>query len=133
MWRNLSRIMREKLQFSNNYSYSIISIIYEYLRNAVTCGEEQSFSAMERRAIITNNSSAVARAFKCFCNVTIHRDMGPPMELRQHRANVSGECKLMRALRDENAVTPIVSLSTHPRALPVALPLFLLLLTSILR
>lgn len=73
-----------------------------------------------RRAIITNNSSAVARAFKCFCSVTIHRDMGPPVELRRHRANVSGECKLMRALRGENAVTPIVSLSAHPRALLIA-------------
>lgn len=87
--------------------------------NAVTC-EESNYFPPWRRAIITNNSSAVARAFKCFCSVTIHRDMGPPMELRQHCANVSGECKLMRALRGENAVTSIVSLSTHPRALLAA-------------
>jgi len=33
-------------------------------------------------------------------------EMGPPKELRRHRANVSGECKLIRALRGENVVTP---------------------------
>lgn len=102
----------------NNYSYSIISIISLGMARVMQlpAGESNHFPPW-RRAIITNNSSAVGRAFKCFYSVTIHRDMGPPMELRRHRANVSGECKLMRALRGENAVTPIVSLSTHPRAL----------------
>lgn len=54
MWHNLFRIIREKLQFSNNYSYSIISIIYEYLhlspcrrKTQLPAGGEQSFSAME--------------------------------------------------------------------------------------
>lgn len=55
------------------------------------------------------------------------------MELRRRRVNVSGECKLMRALRGENADSHCFTLSGRPLAFPASAHWLLLLLTSTLR